>query len=123
MRSKIIIILLLLFAQGTAFGQADVKAGPPHKVRYDLYIGDSLVNYDGGKKMRRAIVVNGMLPAPTLIFNEGDTAEIWVHNTLKEATMVHWHGLILPNQYDGVPYLTTAPIKAGESHLDRKSVV
>lgn len=87
------------------------------RVRYDLYIGDSLVSYDGTGKMRRAITVNGMLPAPTLEFNEGDTAEIWVHNTLKEATMVHWHGLILPNQHDGVPYLTTAPIKPGASHL------
>ena len=94
-----------------------IEAGPPHMVRYDLYIGDSLVNFTGGKKMHHAIVVNGALPAPTLYFNEGDTAEIWVHNTLKVSTSVHWHGLILPNQYDGVPYLTTAPIKPGTTHL------
>ncbi len=94
-----------------------IKAGPPHKVRYDLYIGDSLVNFTGGKKMHHAIVVNGALPAPALYFNQGDTAEIWLHNRLKVSTSVHWHGLILPNQYDGVPYLTTAPIKPGMSHL------
>ncbi len=103
---------------------AAIKAGPPRRVRYDLYIGDSLVNYTGGKKMRHALVVNGSLPAPTLYFTEGDTAEIWVHNNLKhDETSIHWHGLILPNQYDGVPYLTTAPIKPGTSHLFQFPIV
>ncbi len=84
-------------------------------VRYDLYVKDTLVNFTG--KSRRAIAVNGKLQAPTLYFTEGDTAEIYLHNMLKENTGFHWHGVILPNEYDGVPYLTTRPVKPGETHL------
>lgn len=84
-------------------------------VRYDLYVKDTIVNFTG--KNRRAIAVNGKLQAPTLYFTEGDTAEIYLHNMLKENTGFHWHGVILPNEYDGVPYLTTKPVLPGETHL------
>jgi CopA family copper-resistance protein len=84
-------------------------------VRYDLYVKDTIVNFTG--KNRRAIAVNGKLQAPTLYFTEGDTAEIYLHNMLKENTGFHWHGVILPNEHDGVPYLTTKPVKPGETHL------
>lgn len=84
-------------------------------VRYDLYVKDTIVNFTG--KNRRAIAVNGKLQAPTLYFTEGDTAEIYLHNVLKENTGFHWHGVILPNEQDGVPYLTTKPVKPGETHL------
>jgi FtsP/CotA-like multicopper oxidase with cupredoxin domain len=60
---------------------------PPHTVRYDLYVKDTIVNYSG--KPKRAIAVNGGLPAPTLYFTEGDTAAIYVHNTLTEETIIH----------------------------------
>ncbi|GEN74645.1 multicopper oxidase domain-containing protein [Chryseobacterium hagamense] len=84
-------------------------------VRYDLYVRDTLVNFTG--KNRRAIAVNGKLQAPTLYFTEGDTAEIYLHNGLKESTGFHWHGVILPNEFDGVPFLTTKPVRPGETHL------
>jgi len=84
-------------------------------VRYDLYVKDTIVNFTG--KNRRAIAVNGKLQAPTLYFTEGDTAEIYLHNMLKENTGFHWHGVILPNEHDGVPYLTTKPVQPGETHL------
>lgn len=84
-------------------------------VRYDLYVGDTTVNYSG--KVRKAMAVNGSIPMPTLYFTEGDTAAIYVHNNLKEETSLHWHGLIVQNQYDGVSYLTTRPIKPGTTHL------
>lgn len=85
-------------------------------VRYDLYVKDTIVNFSG--KDKHAISINGLIPAPTLYFTEGDSAVIYVHNQLKrEETSIHWHGLLLPNQYDGVPYLTTQPIKTGETHL------
>ena len=84
-------------------------------VRYDLYVRDTLVNFTG--KPARAIAINGKLQAPTLYFTEGDTAEIYLHNELKENTGLHWHGVILPNEMDGVPYLTTKPVKPGETHL------
>ena len=90
-------------------------------VRYDLYVSDTIVNYSG--KKAKAIAINGQIPAPTLVFTEGDTAEIYVHNTLRTSTSLHWHGIILPNQFDGVPYLTTAPIKAGETHLYKFPIV
>ncbi|WP_426667892.1 multicopper oxidase domain-containing protein [Mucilaginibacter sp. McL0603] len=98
---------------------SDISGGKT--VRYDLYISDTIVNYTG--KKRRAIAANGSIPMPTLYFTEGDTAEIYVHNTLKEETIIHWHGVILPNQYDGVPYLTTQPIAAGKTHLFKFPIV
>ncbi|WP_394772400.1 multicopper oxidase domain-containing protein [Mucilaginibacter sp.] len=92
-----------------------VNSTPPHTVRYDLYVADTMVTYGG--KPKRAIAVNGSIPMPTLTFTEGDTAEIYVHNKLKEETSLHWHGLFLPNRYDGVPNMTQMPIKPGETHL------
>jgi FtsP/CotA-like multicopper oxidase with cupredoxin domain len=82
---------------------------------YHLYISDTSVNYSA--KNRPALAINGTIPAPTLYFTEGDTAEIYVHNTMMMETSIHWHGLILPNRYDGVSYLTTTPIKMGETHF------
>ena len=93
----------------------------PRITRYDLYVGDTMVNYSG--KTSHALAVNGSIPGPTLHFTEGDTAEIYVHNTLNQETSIHWHGIILPNQYDGVSYLTTQPIKAGQTHLFRFPIV
>lgn len=62
-----------------------------------------------------AMTINGNIPGPTLEFNEGDLAIINVTNKMDKETSVHWHGLILPNFYDGVPYLTTPPIEPGET--------
>jgi len=93
----------------------------PHTVRYDLYIRDTTVIF--GKKPKRAIAVNGQIPMPTLTFTEGDTAEIWVHNELKEVTSLHWHGLFLPNKYDGVPFLTQMPIKPGATYLYKFPII
>ncbi|MBS7566869.1 multicopper oxidase domain-containing protein [Mucilaginibacter sp. Bleaf8] len=86
-----------------------------HTKIYHLYVNDTTVNYTG--KTRPAMAINGTIPAPTLTFTEGDTAVIYVHNLMMMETSIHWHGLILPNRYDGVSYLTTTPIKAGETHL------
>ncbi len=99
------ILFLLLFSFGT-FAQ--------NIVRYDLYVKDTLVNFTG--KEKRAIAVNGQIPMPTLTFTEGDIAEIYVHNQLKEETSLHWHGLFLPNKEDGVPNLTQMPIKPNTTH-------
>ena len=93
----------------------------PKVVHYDLYVRDTMVNF--GNKTKRAIAVNGQIPMPTLTFTEGDTAEIYVHNELNEETSLHWHGLILPNQYDGVPNLTQMPIKPHTTHIYRFPIV
>ena len=94
---------------------------PPRTVVYHLYVRDTIVTF--GKKPKRAIAVNGQIPMPTLTFTEGDTAEIWVHNQLKELTSMHWHGLFVPNKMDGVPYLTQMPIKPGATYLYKFPIV
>ena len=86
-------------------------------VRYDLHVRDTMVNFSG--KQKRAIAVNGQIPMPTLTFTEGDTAEIHVYNELDEETSLHWHGLFLPNQEDGVPNLTQMPIKPHSTYVYR----
>ncbi len=90
-------------------------------IRYDLYVKDTIVNFTG--KEKRAIAVNRQIPMPTLTFIEGDTAEIYVHNQLKETTSLHWHGLFLPNKEDGVPNLTQMPIKPNTTHIYRFPII
>lgn len=107
-----LVIIIMLFA---------ITAEAQKTVRYDLYVKDTIVNFTG--KPKRAIAVNGQIPMPTLTFTQGDTAEIYVHNELDEETSVHWHGLFLPNQYDGVPNLTQMPIKAHTVHLYRFPII
>lgn len=94
---------------------------PPRTIVYHLYIADTMVNFSG--KLKRAIAVNGQVPMPTLTFTEGDTAEIYVHNNLKESTSLHWHGLFLPNKEDGVPNLTQMPIEPGTTHLYKFPII
>ncbi len=103
------------------FLSASVNLYAQKVVRYDLHIKDTLVNFTG--KTKRAIAVNGQIPMPTLTFTQGDTAEIHVYNELKEGTSLHWHGLILPNKEDGVPYLTQMPIEPNTTHVYRFPIV
>ncbi|MEP6468106.1 MAG: multicopper oxidase domain-containing protein, partial [Parafilimonas sp.] len=79
-----------------------------NKIVYNLYINDTTVNYTG--KAVHAIAINGQIPGPTLTFTEGDTAVIHVHNLMHMSTSIHWHGILIPNQYDGVPGLDDYPI-------------
>ena len=72
------------------------------------------INITGKNKM--ALVINDSLPAPTLTFNKGEKAIIYVTNGLKTETSIHWHGILLPNFEDGVPYLTSPPIRPGKTH-------
>ncbi len=113
MKTTPIILSLFLLTTATIVAQKTV--------RYDLYIADTTVTF--GEKPTRAIAVNGTIPMPTLTFTQGDTAEIWVHNNLNEETSLHWHGLFLPNRYDGVPNLTQMPIKPHTTHLYKFPIV
>lgn len=90
-------------------------------VEYHLYVKDTVVNFTG--KKRKALAINGQIPAPTLRFTEGDSAVIWVHNLLKEEVSIHWHGVLLPNEEDGVHVLNTPPIHAGETHTFRFRII
>jgi FtsP/CotA-like multicopper oxidase with cupredoxin domain len=109
---KLLAVLLILWASQPV----------AQTVRYDLFVTDTIVNFTG--KDKKAIAINGTIPGPVLEFTEGDTAEIMLHNNLKnEETSFHWHGVHLPNEADGVPYLTTERISPGESHLYRFAVI
>jgi FtsP/CotA-like multicopper oxidase with cupredoxin domain len=110
---KMLPIVLLLLSTQIIYAQKTI--------RYNLYVKDTLVNFAG--KEKRAIAVNGQIPMPTLTFTEGDTAEIYVHNLLKEETSLHWHGLFLPNKEDGVPNLTQMPIKPNTTHIYRFPII
>ncbi|MBX3022761.1 MAG: multicopper oxidase domain-containing protein [Bdellovibrionales bacterium] len=87
-------------------------------VKYELVIENKPVNMSGKKSVDFALTVNGGIPAPTLEFTEGDDAEINVVNKLKnEEVSIHWHGILLPPEEDGVAYVNTPPIHAGTSRI------
>lgn len=106
MKRGIILVILILFWFSDV-SNAEVK-------NYVLRIQEKKVNFSGTSA--DAIVVNGVMPAPTLEFTEGDIAKISVINELDTETSVHWHGILLPNRQDGVSYLTTPPIKAHQKY-------
>lgn len=68
---------------------------------FDLAVGHSAVEIGG--RSGHAITVNGTLPGPLLRFREGEKVTLRVRNMLDEATSIHWHGLLVPFQMDGVP--------------------
>ena len=88
----------------TSPGQPNVLAGS----QFDLVIGETPVNITG--KTRLAKTINGSMPGPILRWREGDTVTLRVRNRLKEDTSIHWHGIILPANMDGVPGLSFAGI-------------
>ncbi|CAN5787610.1 hypothetical protein BH11VER1_BH11VER1_37770 [soil metagenome] len=118
MNTRIALLFALSLFSSTAFacddcGKKSHLTGPV--VEYDLYISEQTVSPAG--KPVKGLVINGGIPGPTLRFHEGDVARIHVHNQLKDhETSTHWHGLLLPNKEDGVPYITTPPILPGMTH-------
>ncbi|MFA4709154.1 copper resistance system multicopper oxidase [Xanthomonas perforans] len=80
-----------------------------------LQIGRLPVNFTG--HTRSAITVNQSLPAPTLRWREGDTVGVRVRNALTDQpTSVHWHGLLLPANMDGVPGMSFDGIAPGQEY-------
>lgn len=87
-------------------------AQPQQPVEFVLHI--SQIDAAPAGRTVKQLVVNGSSPGPVLRFREGDLARITVHNDLKsEHSSIHWHGLLVPNLMDGVPYLTTPSIPPG----------
>ena len=78
-----------------------------------LTVGETLLNIT--EKKRIATTINGLIPGPTLRMKEGQTITIHVTNTLDVDTSIHWHGIILPYQMDGVPGISFVGIKAGQT--------
>jgi CopA family copper-resistance protein len=87
---------------------------------FDLTIDELPVNFTGAP--RRAVVVNGRLPAPLLRMRQGDTVMIRVTNKLRERTSIHWHGFIVPADMDGVPGLSFDGIAPGTTFTYRFKV-
>ncbi|MGE3404303.1 MAG: copper resistance system multicopper oxidase [Vicinamibacterales bacterium] len=97
----------------TAWAQppAGVAPGDLSGQTFDLAINETTVNLTG--RTRTATTVNGSLPGPLLRWREGDTVTLRVRNTLDEEASIHWHGLVLPANMDGVPGLSFHGIPAG----------
>ena len=103
-------------------GHANVLVG----TEFDLAIGETPMNFTG--RTRPAITVNGSLPAPLLRWREGTTVNLRVTNALpagsihSDQTSIHWHGIILPANMDGVPGLSFNGIGRGETYHYRFTV-
>jgi len=108
MKNTTIILTLLILSSVhfNAEAQSDTTI-------YNLSINKGIVNKTGKEVM--GMTINGSIPGPVLRFTEGDYAVIYVKNEMDVETSIHWHGLLLPNFYDGVPYLTTPPIEPGHT--------
>jgi CopA family copper-resistance protein len=103
---------LALPAWARSGGAADLKGLRAQSgTRFDLDVGYARPRIDG--KPGRAILVNGQLPAPLLRWREGDDIVLNVRNRLAVDTSIHWHGILLPFQMDGVPGVTFPGIKPG----------
>jgi FtsP/CotA-like multicopper oxidase with cupredoxin domain len=99
MKKTILIILsVLVFANN-----AQAKL-----IKYNFDIDTKSVNFTG--KNVDAISVNNQIPGPTIEATVGDILEVTFNNKMNQETSIHWHGVLLPNDQDGVPHLTTKPI-------------
>ena len=103
-------------AADTTTGNAPVLQG----TEFDLTIAETPVNFTGTPRM--ATTINGSIPGPTLRWREGDTVTIRVTNRLAEDTSIHWHGILLPFQMDGVPGISFKGIPPGETFTYRFKV-
>ena len=103
-------------------GQPQVLAG----TEFDLSIGEVAANFTG--RTRTGIAVNGSIPAPLLRWREGTTVNLRVRNALPPGSVhgrqasIHWHGILLPANMDGVPGLSFDGIQPGEAYHYRFDV-
>eukprot|EP01030_Chromulinospumella_sphaerica_P006198 gene6198-6059_t len=95
----------------TSPGEANVLAGTD----FDLFIGETPVNITGNR--RTAMTINGGIPGPLLRWREGDTVTLRVRNRLNADTSIHWHGILLPANMDGVPGLSFHGIEPGGMYV------
>jgi len=98
---------------GTAAPSSSVLSG----TEFNLEIGAREMDLTG--RRRPATVVNGQLPAPQLRWRQGDTVTLRVTNRLAVPTSIHWHGLIVPANMDGVPGISFRGIAPGETYAYR----
>ena len=90
---------------------------------FDLRVGEQAVNFTGANRI--AHTINASLPAPILRWREGDTVTLRVANGLRQDAphaSIHWHGLLLPANMDGVPGLSFNGIRSGETYTYKFNV-
>ncbi|GAB3792162.1 copper resistance system multicopper oxidase [Dyella agri] len=105
---------------GTTLAQESTVRRELRGTHFELSIGELPVDFTGRKRL--ATVVNGQLPAPLLRWREGDTVTLKVTNRLRVPSSIHWHGILLPFQMDGVPGISFPGIAPGESYTYRLPV-
>lgn len=88
---------------------------------YDLTVDNVMI--DTGTFKKKGIGYNGASPGPVLTFKEGEVVTINVTNNLDEVTSIHWHGLILPYEQDGVPTISYDGIQPGETFTYKFPIV
>ncbi len=81
-------------------------------IEYKLNVNEKKVNISGKEVV--ALSLNNSIPGPTIKAKLGDVLRIEVTNSLDVETSIHWHGVLVPNNMDGVPYVNTPPIKPGK---------
>lgn len=99
-----------------ALGAGEASSRNPSQLsgnQFDLSLDYLPVNFTGERRL--ATAVNGSVPAPTLVWQEGDTVTLNVRNNLAVDSSIHWHGIILPTSMDGVPGMSFMGIKPGET--------
>ncbi|MCQ4294665.1 copper resistance system multicopper oxidase [Pseudomonas stutzeri] len=101
----------------TSAGQPTVLSG----TEFDLSIDSMTVDFTG--KRRTAMAINGSIPGPLLRWREGDTVTLRVRNRLPQDTSIHWHGILLPANMDGVPGFSFAGIAPDGMYEYRFKVV
>src|SRR6056297_2770867 len=83
------------------------------RVEYDITIDRTPFAVKG--KRGTAITMNGTVPGPLIRLQEGEEVVLRYHNELDEETSIHWHGLLLPNRFDGVPKVNYPGVAPGET--------
>ncbi|MGB3306261.1 MAG: multicopper oxidase domain-containing protein [Thermomicrobiales bacterium] len=97
------------------------KGGQPLEFEMDgdvkvFHLTSSVIEWEFEPgKTTEAWAYNGAVPGPEIRVTEGDKLRVVFENQLPESTSIHWHGLIIPNAMDGVPFMTQPPVKPGET--------
>jgi len=92
-------------------GSPGIVPGMPTVSGDDIHLTIAHTAFTVGGRTGHAVTVNGVLPAPLIRLREGQTVRLHVDNRLDEDSSIHWHGLIVPFQMDGVPGLSFPGIK------------
>ena len=100
------------WAKGQSLSHARKGFGEVSGEDIELAIGNH--HFATGNRSGHAVAVNGTIPGPLVRLREGQRARLHVTNTLAEDSSIHWHGLLVPFQFDGVPGVSFPGIRPGE---------